>query len=139
MTLEFPDVFDLNGAGGSVPERNWVGVATDIELASVSYPTDTYSDIDLSSYLPDDNNQYEVMLYVLLNASKVADAYVNVLATTDVITQYTSLGAVRSQSASYNASHGGTVIIPVGAGRKIRLLARANDSGTAVIRLRAYK
>lgn len=141
MTLDFQDVYDLKEGYNSdmAKQKDWVGFLSDIELASVSYPLAQATDIDLSSYLPDDNNQYEVMLYVLVNSSKTADAYVNALAKTDVVTQYTSLGATRSESSSYNSSHGSTVIIPVGTARKITLIARTNDSGAATIRLRAYR
>ena len=141
MTLGFSNIdFDITkGVETGMNEKKWIGFSTDIQLAEVTYPTTEPTDIDLSDYLPGNESQYDVMLYVLINSSKKADAYLNALATTDIVKQYTSLGATRSQAGTYNSSFGNTVVIPVGLNKTIRLLARTNDSGTITIRLRAYK
>ena len=110
-------------------DGQWVNSSSTLE-SQVSYATGTYSkNFDLSSYLPNDGKKYEVLVSAETSTGNSSGSYVYVRVKSDIITSdVTLLRAVTRTSSS--ATAGGSVIIPVGTGRKLVRSVQVGTSAT---------
>lgn len=101
-------------------------------------PTTDYT-YDLSNYLPNDDYNYEILLYGIVNASKTANAYIHLMVNTDIITGDVSVASIRCVNASYSQGASSSIIIPVGTARTLVVKGRPSDNGTYKITIAGYK
>lgn len=101
-------------------------------LSSVEFATNTTKTIDISSYLPNDKNTYEVLISIYANTGATIGDSCLVYATTDIITSRVCLGRVITRTSS-SALCGSTTILPVGSKRTITILNSESAVGTSSI------
>ena len=140
LSLLSTDASNLTSAGQKVFDGQWVGPG--IYLAE-RVNTVEQIDYDLSTYLPNDNYNYEVLVYGMINigTEAAAGSYRNLTIKTSLLSNDISLCAVRKTYAtsSYIYTVAGSFAIPVGTDRLLTLSARPNDKGTIYLMLRGYR
>ena len=137
LGLMSADASNLSSAGQKVFDGQWVPLTVTIanEISTVDRV-----DFDLSSYLPVDNYNYEILLYGQINitTSETEGSYRNLLVTSSLFTSNMGICAIHKTS-SVKATTVGTIIIPIGSDRLLTLVARPNDVGNISLWLRGYR
>ena len=117
---------------------SWVNssslIANDLEVPASNKA------FDLSSYLPNDGNKYEVIVNGAYKTPATSGKVVNVDLRSDIITSNISLGRVRTYTN--NSAYGsGFALVPIGTGRKLYMIANSssNSAGNYSLTLVAYK
>ena len=101
--------------------------------------TDTDKTYSLSSYLPNDNYNYEVLFQLSGRTTTAQGSYVNYYLYTDAFSQSTLVAATRAVTAAYMAC-GGNIILPVGTGRSVTLHVGTGTSGENItIEAKGYR
>jgi hypothetical protein len=110
------------------------------QIASGISGTSTYSnDFDLSSYLPDDEYNYEVMLMAGGRTGTTSGNSIQIWVSSSLCPS-TLIGYGVTRTASYVVA-GGNIILPVGANRQVTL-SLTSTSGTATnifLQTKAYR
>ena len=131
---EFPDTTCVDG--------QWVFSST--ELANgVAWNSTSHSDAksySLSSYLPNDSYKYEVLVRANATTTSTAGKWIRVGILSDIITTQAYACACRTRTASTQTCSG-SVILPIGSGRKISVAGTTDSSsdGTYGLRTLGYR
>ena len=131
---EFPDTKRVDG--------QWAFSSSSI-ASGVTWNTSSHSDAksySLSSYLPNDGRKYEVILRANATTTATSGKMVTVGVTSDIITTQMFVCRCRTRTAS-TQNCAGTVIIPVGTGRKVNVAGTTDSSsdGTYDLRVLGYR
>ena len=132
--FNFPDSSRVDG--------QWVFKST--ELASgVTWNASSHSnakDYSLSNYLPNDGRKYEVLIRATGTTTTTSGKFIRVGISSDIITTSAYTCACRTRTSS-TQNCAGTIILPVGSGRKITVggTTDASADGTYVIRVLGYR
>ena len=121
-------------------DGQWVKKSSTLEN-QVSYAVGTNSkNFDLSSYLPNNNYNYEVMIQAEGNTGGSSGASIILRLSSDIMTDNMVIYRVVTR-ASGSAASGGTIIIPVGTGRTITRQAEVSTAATgkAYLWLKGYR
>lgn len=127
---EFPDTKCVDG--------QWVFKSTEL-ASSVTWNSSSHSDAkdySLSSYLPNDGRKYEVLIRANGTTTSTSGKFIRVGITSDIITTQTYACACRTRTAS-TQNCAGSVILPVGTGRKISVAGTTDSSSDGTYGLRA--
>jgi len=125
---------NLSSTGTKVLDGQWVAVNEWIANTA----TTTGVDYDLSDYLPNDNYNYEILLYGQVNVNVSNGSYRNLCVSSSIITSECSICAAR-QASSTSATSTGTLIIAIGTNRKITVTERTSDKGNYNLWFKAYR
>ena len=130
---------DLSNISSSCKAIDGQWVSSLSTLASnVNIPTTTDIEDDVSSYLPNDNYNYEVLLYANAFSTSTSGSQGRIILQSDIITNSYFLCSFRSPAANWIITAGSTSI-PVGTGRKIKVMALSTNSGTFSMEAVAYR
>lgn len=127
---EFPDTKRVDG--------QWVFKSTEL-ASSVTWNASSHSDAksySLSSYLPNDSYKYEVILRANATTTATSGKMVTVGVTSDIITTQMFVCRCRTRTAS-TQNCAGSIILPVGTGRKISVAGTTDTSSDGTYGLRA--
>ena len=130
----FPDSICVDG--------QWVYITK--ELANnVTWNASSHSnakDYSLSSYLPSDSQKYEVIIRTQGTTTSTSGKFIRVGVSSDIITTPAYACACRTRTSS-TQNCAGTIILPVGTGRKITVggTTDASADGTYIIRVLGYR
>lgn len=94
--------------------------------------------LDLSSYLPKNNYNYEVLFSGYCYTPSTAKTYVQIRIYTDIIQATVELGRVRCETGVVSHASG-NAILPVGTGRKLYVLGDTAWSGSIVLNALGYR
>ena len=126
----FPDSICVDG--------QWVFKST--ELASgVTWNASSHSnakDYSLSNYLPNDGRKYEVLIRATGTTTTTSGKFIRVGISSDIITTSAYTCACRTRTSS-TQNCAGTIILPVGSGRKITVAGTTDTSSDGVYSIRA--
>lgn len=86
---------------------------------------------DLSDYLPKDNYSYDVILYGQIWVTGTVGNYRNLIVGTSIIPWCAPCAARQVSSNNGSVVSAGTILIPVGTDRKLKLLSRPNDTANS--------
>ncbi len=110
-----------------------------LELASaVTVPTSTNTEYDISSYLPNDTYDYEVMLTGYVTTGAGTGKFLNLLISTDKLTNFVRVCAAQTRTSTTVVT-AGCASVPVSTGRKIIVNAYSGYDGTYTLVLVAYR
>lgn len=132
---EFPDTVRCDG--------QWTFSSSSI-ASGVTWNTTSHSDAksySLSTYLPSDSYKYEVILRANGTTTSTSGKMITVGVTSDIITTQMFVCRCRTRTAS-TQNTAGTVIIPVGSGRKVNVAGagtEASADGTYDLRVLGYR
>lgn len=129
----FPDSTCVDG--------QWVSLTSGSVASDVSANGSSDLSFDISSFLPNDNRQYEVLVSVNATTGSSSGDYVPSYVYSDLFSsvgRYICFCRPRTRTSS-SVFGGGCGIIPVGTGRKLYLIRSTNYSGTVSIDIRAYR
>lgn len=123
-------------------DGGWVGTAVAV-LSSGSLPASQTSTFSLSSILPDDRHDYDVIVEVSANRDKptAVPAIINLKVASDIVTSGTYINRETQFVVGVGSSIGGTVRIPVGTERSLRIIVGAlttQDNSTSIW-IRGYR
>lgn len=93
---------------------------------------------DLSDYLPNDGDTYEIIVSAICDTTNTNGAYAPVYLRTDILTNQFCVCRARTRTTSTMVGGGGMTII-VGSSRKLYLDRTTSYAGTAQIVLKAYR
>lgn len=133
-TCTFPNTECVDG--------QWVFKSS--ELANgVTWNSTSHSDAksySLSSYLPDDSYKYEIILRANGTTTSTSGKSIRVGVTSDIITTQAYACSCRTRTSS-SQNCAGSIILPVGTGRKISVAGTTDASadGTYRIRVLGYR
>jgi TolA-binding protein len=117
-------------------DGNWVG--KELILASqTTYPTSSNINFSLSSYLPNDDNIYEVLMEGDAITGSSSGDYVNCLVYSSLVGSHVSITSIRTRNSSTVQSNG-AAIIPFGTDRILRIES-GSYKGTYSLYLKAYR
>lgn len=109
---------------------------------NVSLNNSGSSTYDLSSYLPDDGNRYEVLLMGNATTDATNNAYAPLYVASDLVCPPNSgtvtVAISRTRTTASNVT-GGNCIIIVGGNRTLSVSRNTNWNGTFSLELRAYR
>ena len=129
---------NLSSTGTKVLDGQWVGTDNTL-LDSVTFAANTATDYSLSTYLPDDNYQYEVLMSIVGRTGTTSGNAGQFYVGSQILGTTLCLATVRSQSSSYNY-FGGAMIVPIGTNRVLTLQNVATVATTnTTVRLGAYR
>lgn len=130
----FPNSYRVDG--------QWIvkntAIATTVTWDATSHSsTKNYS---LSSYLPNDDYDYEVIIRANGTTASTSGKWISVGITSDIITTQAFVCRCRTRTAS-TQNCAGTIILPVGSGRRISVAGTtdASSDGTYDIRCLGYR
>lgn len=125
------DLSNLSATGKKVLDGQFVYSLSNLISSDTDLAVNTSKSFDLSSYLPNDSNNYEVWVSVKASTSSTSGGTINLSIYSDVVTNtdYMKIAVTRTRSSS-NVITGSTLICPIGTGRII-YLHNYNTSGTA--------
>lgn len=131
---EFPDTKRVDG--------QWTFKSTELANA-VAWNSTSHSDpknYSLSNYLPNNSYKYEVILRANATTTSTSGKFIRVGVTSDIITTQAYACACRTRTAS-SQTCAGSIILPVGTGRKISVAGTSDSSsdGTYGIRVLGYR
>ena len=130
------DASNLTTDGQKVFDGQWVSSRLTL-VSNETYPTTTNIEYTLSSYLPEDNYNYEVIASCATRAS-AGEKQMRIELISDIIDHSFILGDCIS-SSSKQSFGSGTVSIPVGIGRKITTVKLSWVNGTYSVWLTGYR
>lgn len=131
----FPDTSRVDG--------QWVFKSKEL-VSSVTWNSTSHSgtkDYSLSSYLPNDGQKYEVIIRANGTTTATSGKWIRVGIVSDIITTQAYACACRTRTAS-SVSCAGTIILPVGTGRKISVAGagtEASADGTYGLKVLGYR
>lgn len=131
------DLSNLSSTGKKVIDGQWVYSYSAIG-SGVSVNGSTDLDYDLSTYLPNDNYNYEVLVSLTGTSTTTSGEALTVYLSSDIITTNITAFRVipRTAAAVYGAAF---VCVPVGTSRRLSLTRNASYYGTVNITLKAYR
>ena len=120
-------------------DGQWVPVNITV-AENITYPTEAEAEYDLSSFLPTDTYDYEVLIRGYVKPSATANKYVNLYIGSPLLGIKAGITGTRTQGA-YVAENVGSCIIPVDTTRKIQVATStsANAEGSYTIWACAYR
>lgn len=120
-------------------DGQWVPVNITV-AENITYPTEAETEYDLSSFLPTDTYDYEVLIRGYVRPSATANKYVNLYIGSPLLGIKAGITGTRTQGA-YVAENVGSCIIPVDTTRKIQVATStsANAEGSYTIWACAYR
>ena len=133
---------DVDGSNMVNSVKNFDGQWIDSRLIianNVSTPTTSNTIYDLSSYLPNDGYDYEVLLSLQVTSGTTSGNIATLYFQTDVINAghiYGARAVTRTNSSNTVFSFG---TAPVGTGRTITVIANSGNTGTYYLVLNAYR
>lgn len=133
---------DIDGTNMASSVKNFDGQWVDIGLQNIISNTSVNGTTDvtssLSSILPDDNYNYEVLVRGAVTSSSTSGQLCSLYINSDLLTSWIRLAEITPRS---NASvpDGSTCIIPVGTGRTISMHRESSYYGTANVQVLAYR
>ena len=121
------DLSNLSNSGKKVIDGQWVSKTATLSTATA---VGTYT-IDLSSYLPNDNYNYEVLIFVIVkrNSGGVAELKITALNTTS--------GAIAI--AASGTSNRGLYLYVISSNRTINIEIKTNNFTSTVVEATAYR
>lgn len=132
------DLSNLSSTGKKVIDGQWV--ASTLTLASgVTYPTTTDTEYSLSTYLPDDSYDYDVIFSASTTTGTTSGNAMSVRFHTDILNigyMIMANAITRTSFANYNS---GTATVPIGSARKFIINAVSSYVGTYSITLKGYR
>lgn len=131
------DLSNLSSAGQKVLDGQWV--ESQIAIGSgVTYPTLTDDEYSLSSYLPNDGAQYEVIFTVNIITGSTSGNTINFKLKTDVLNDDVFICGARTRTNSTFIG-AGSIILPVGASRKVIVPYESAYVGSYTLYAKAYR
>ncbi len=128
---------NLTATGKNVIDGQWVS-SYNVLASNVSAPKKTNLEYDLSTILPNDSYNYEVMLTGRATTGSTSGNVCLISITTSIISSGAYLvGTQTKASGSVNAY--GSNICPIGLDRKITISAVSSNSGTFSLYASAYR
>lgn len=112
---------------------NYQAIASNIYLQGTTYLT-----YDLSPYLPNDENLYEILLSGRAVTANLSGAYTPLLVKTNFLNGTVYICSCRTR-ATGNVNSAGSTIIPIGADRQIDVVRTAEYEGNFYLNLIAYR
>ena len=131
---------DVDGSNMVNSVKNFDGgwVYSYSQLASsVAISTSADQTYSLSSYLPNDGYNYEVLVGANISVS-TNSKFCNIYATTDLITNGVGIVGGSKSGTSYNFYNCGSAVMPVGLGRKITILKGSSSGAEGTYTLSAF-
>lgn len=126
-----------NGGGGS--ENPWVGLDSPESIASsVQYPFSEDKEYDLSTLLPNDGEVYEVLFTGYCLTDLTPSVAISLRISTSIIPR-TFICFARNTSEGELAQDAGSVILPVGTDRKVKILLNTSYAGKVTLEVCGYK
>lgn len=130
---------DLSNINASCKAIDGQWVASPLALAEgTSNPTSTAISYDLSSYLPNDNYNYEVIVAGLVYTGTTSGNAARLTLYTDIITTSTYICGCNTRTASTQRAYG-SMIMPVGSERTLTVGTYDSNTGTFHLNLRGYR
>ncbi len=122
----------------SMCDGGWVD--SDLTIANnVNLPSSgTSLEYDLSSYLPIDSNNYEVILTGDVITGTTSGNIASLRVSSKILNTYQIITTVQTRSSS-STRGGGTLILPIGADRKLYVTPYDGQVGTFRLNARGYK
>jgi hypothetical protein len=132
------DLSNINPIGQKVLDGQWV-VST-LSLASdVTQNTTTEDEYDISSYLPNDSYNYELLIDGNCSTASSSGKISLIALKTDLVSVDNVLLCQTISRASSTFQAGGSMILPVGPARTVIKATYANNTGTYSLRIKAYR
>lgn len=135
------DLGNLDSDGKKVLDGQWVNMTGSSVASEVSANGSTDLEFNVSSILPNDGYDYEVILSCIATTGSTSGDYVPVYVYSDYFSgvgRYICACRPRTRS-SLSVFGGGSIIIPVGAQRKIYLIRSTNYNGKVSIDIRGRR
>lgn len=131
------DLSNLTTTASSNFDGQWVRSGATIASGATLPTTDdlTYS---LSTYLPDDNYNYEVIFICNLTTGTVSGNQSYISLQTDIQTYAINVCRTQTRAAS-SVIAGGNAILPVGTGREVTVYHYSSNTGTFSLYARGYR
>lgn len=120
---------NLSANGKLVIDGQWVNSETALTSSDTTYPKTTDLEYSLSTYLPNNTYQYEVLLRGYCNTTSTSGTTVFLNVHTDAYANAQHVCAARTRTSSTMVGAGTTIVI-VGTGRKIIVNKNSNYNGT---------
>nr|DAL34564.1 MAG TPA_asm: hypothetical protein [Caudoviricetes sp.] len=145
-TLQNTDLINIarmqeQKADKSEIDGKWNGsqfvLAENLKITSASWYENVKS-YDLSSFLPQDNNQYEVLVQGVVITNNIAGNYVDIRTySVDEINDY-SLAFIRTPT-NYALQGVSTTPVIVGPNKVLKLIYRCNNTSTVSVSIKGYR
>lgn len=121
----------------SSADGHWV--PKHLTLASgVTYPATDNLEYDLSSYLPNDGYNYEVIFYGHTATGATSGNYIALFIESSILIYSICLTGSQTRTASAVGGYGNGVL-PIGADRKVIVDHNSGYTGTFTLQARAYR
>lgn len=132
------DASNLTTDGQKVFDGQWVESKSQLFAAYIDCPTSTADEYDLSSYLPDDNYNYEVMVSGVTRSSTTVGQSLRIELASDIFPAilFSDCACVASGQTNQGS---GSIIIPVGTGRKVKVMPLSWAQGTYKLWIIGYR
>lgn len=117
-------------------DGQWVNA--NFEIASGVTYTGTSVTYDLSSYLPNDGYNYEVIFSGNVTTGSATGNIARLRIRTDIVDSATFLCAIQTRSNS-SVQSGGSVVLPVGSGRTVTVYQISSDTGSYYLNADGYR
>ena len=122
----------------SMCDGGWVDLNLTIASSVTAPSSGTPLEYDLSSYLPTDDNNYEVILTGVVTTGTTSGNTVSLRVYSNILNNYQTITTAQTRSSS-SVSGGGTLTLPVGLDKKIYVSSYSGNSGTFSLLARGYR
>ena len=130
---------NLSVTGQKVFDGQWIDSHIDIEDSYTAAPTATPTEYNLSSYLPNDGYNYEVLFTAFVRTGSTSGNYILLPLRSDITTSFNSYIAGASTRTSSTQYGCGSLILPIGTGRTLTVRASSDNKGDYRLYAVAYR
>ena len=129
---------NLDSTGQAVIDGQWVGVNHTILANPTTAPTSDLPEIDLSSYLPNDNYAYEVLLMGAVGTGTTSGNQTRIILQSSIITDSYYMVSAQTRSTSSVTAYG-CCVLPIGSDKELKVMGYASNTGAISLYLRGYR
>ena len=130
------DLSNLSSAGNKVIDGQWVYSSTTL-INNQTAPTTDF-DVDLSTYLPDDNYIYEVLFCGYCSTGTTSGNIHQLRLSSSIVQTVVQLAYAITRADNYSTG-GGNCILPISADKKVIVRGYSNNTGNYTLYARGYR
>lgn len=131
------DLTNLSSTQSINFDGQWIDASTSL-ASGATPPTTVSSTFSLSSYLPNDGHNYEVLFTAQTTTGSTSGNQISIALKTDIITSNVYICKAQTRASS-SVGCFGSCIIPVGTGRSVTVDQYGNNTGTYTLQARGYR
>ena len=119
-------------------DGQWVAVSSAELLRNATAPTSDLPAIDVSSYLPNDSYNYELLIVGAVTTGASSGNQTRIILQSSIMTEYIYVVSAQTRASSAVTAYG-NCILPVGSDRNVYVMGYSSNTGSVSVYLKGYR